>query len=593
MNHSFKRVFPYLIIFLLTAAVYFQNLWFDYSYLDDNLIVFQEYHKINSVSNIPSTFTGGYLYDNYYRPMVMISFIVDTAIAGQSSSMYHLTNLILHLLICFLAYLLLKKLTGEDFLSLILALFFSIHPVNINAVSWIAGRNDLLLTLFTLLSFLFFIKYSRENKNSFLLLSALFYLLGMFSKETAVLIPLLLLFYFLLVNEFKIRSAIEKILLIILVYTIPALIYLVLRFVLSPVKSTGEISLSAFFQNLNIPFEYVAKMFYLFGISQLSMTNSTLIVLGILISAVILLLVIFNKNIDKKLILLGFIFFIVFVLPPLFVRMPASDGEFNYIDCRFYLPVFGILLIFAAIIRSYKSLAFWKKKSSKTVLTVLVSVFFVYVLVFNLTENQYYRNGKVFWSNVLNIYPERATYWMGLGYYYFDQKDYLKAAACAERAISLKPEITEYYQKASLAYDKAGNLRKSNALLEKLLVLDKDNARNYLLLIRNNLRLGDYDRATLIKTDLEKLPVYDLKKKSEIYSSAASLFIYSHKYDTAIELLHRAVDSQPGNPSHMNDLGVCFYYTGKIDSAKKYFSHAVKLDPSNKEFQKNYRLVNR
>lgn len=593
MNYSFKRLFPYFIIFFLTAVVYFQNLRFDYSYLDDNLIVFQEYQKINSVSNIPSAFTGGYLYDTYYRPMVMISFIVDTAIAGRSSSMYHLTNLIIHLLVCFLVYLLLRKLTGEDFLSLVLALFFSIHPVNLNAVSWIAGRNDLLLTLFTLLSFLFFIKYVRQNKGRFLMLSAVFYLFGMFSKETAVLIPILFLFYYLLVNNFKIRPVINKTLFIIFVFAIPALIYLVLRFGLSPVKSTGEISLFAFFQNLNIPFEYVAKMFYLFGFSQLSMTNSALIILGVFISVVILLLTIFNKNIDKKLFLLGLIFFMLFVLPPLFVRMPASDGEFNYIDCRFYLPFFGFLLIFAVIIKSFKSLAFWKSNASKTGLAVLISIFFVYVLVFNITENQYYRNGKVFWSNVLKIYPERATYWMGLGYYYFDQREYLKAAACAERAISLKPGINEYYQKASLAYDRAGDLKKSNHLLEKLLVLDKDDTRNYLLLIRNNLKLGDYERAVTYKNDLEKLPINDSKKRGKIYSSAASYFIYSHKYNPAMDLLYRAADSQPGNPSHLNDLGVCFYYTGKIDSAKKYFSEAVKLNPSSKEFQKNYSLVNR
>lgn len=593
MNYSFKRFFPYFIILFLTAAVYFQNLWFDYSYLDDNLIVFQEYQKINSVSNIPSAFTGGYLYDTYYRPMVMISFIVDTAIAGQSPAMYHLTNLVLHLMVCFLVYVLLKKLTGEDFLSLILALIFSIHPVNLNAVSWIAGRNDLLLTLFTLLSFLFFIKYSGENKNRFLLLSSFFYLLAMFSKETAVLIPIVILFYYLLVNNFKIRSVINRTLLIVFVFALPAIIYLVLRFVLSPVKSTGEISLSAFSQNMNVPFEYIAKMFYLFGFSQLSMTNPTLIILGAIISAVILLLVIFNKSIDKKMFLLGLIFFMLFVLPPLFVRMPASDGDFNYIDCRFYLPFFGFLLIFAALIGSYKFSVVWKKKNSKTVLTVIVSVFFVYLLIFNLTENQYYRNGKVFWSNVLNIYPERATYWMGLGYYYFDQKEYLKAAACAEKAISLKPEITEYYQKASLAYDKAGDLNRSNGLLEKLLVLDKNNTRNYLLLIRNNLRLGDYDRAVAYKNDLEKLPINDLKKRGDAYSSAASYFIYSHKYDPAIELLHKVAYIQPDNSSHINDLGVCFYYTGRIDSAKIYFSEAVKLDPSNKEFQKNLHLVNR
>ncbi len=149
-----RKLYPYLLILVLCSIVYSQNLWFNFAYLDDNLIVFQEYHKINSISKIPDTFTEGYLFDNYYRPMVMISFIIDTAIAGQSSMMYHLTNLLLHIIVSFLVYLLLNKISKENVLSLIFAILYSIHPININAVSWIAGRNDLLVTLFALLSLL-------------------------------------------------------------------------------------------------------------------------------------------------------------------------------------------------------------------------------------------------------------------------------------------------------------------------------------------------------------------------------------------------------------------------------------------------------
>ncbi len=421
MNYHLKLFFPYCIITFTTVVVFFQNLGFDYSYLDDNLIVFQEYQKINSISKVPYAFTGGYLYDTYYRPIVMTSFIIDTAIAGQSSTMYHLTNLILHVLVCFLVYSLLKELTRKDILSLILTLFFCIHPINLNSVSWIAGRNDLLLTFFTLSSFLSFIKYVNNKKKTFLILSSLFCLLGMFSKETAILTPVLIMFYLGLINGFKIKPRMNQMLVVIMTYTIPALIYFMFRFILSHVNEPGSIGLSAFFTNLNIPFEYLSKIFYLPAILPLSMPNNDLMLGGIFLFVIILTIIILKRNVEKKIVYLGLTIFLLFVLPPLFVHIPADDGGFNYIDCRFYLPFFGLLLIFAAIVKSFWPLAIWKNLNIKVGTTILISIFFVYVLFSNLSQNQNYSNGKLFWGSVLMAYPERATYWIGLGYYYFDK----------------------------------------------------------------------------------------------------------------------------------------------------------------------------
>ena len=139
------KYYPQLILLGLIILSYAHNLWFGFTYIDDNLIVFDQYDKIKSVSQIPSAFINGYLFDNYYRPIVMISFILDTAIAGQSSLMYHLTNIILHVIVTFIIYKILLLVGVKEIVSLIASAFFAVHPLNVSAVSWIVGRNDLLL----------------------------------------------------------------------------------------------------------------------------------------------------------------------------------------------------------------------------------------------------------------------------------------------------------------------------------------------------------------------------------------------------------------------------------------------------------------
>ena len=122
---------------------------------------------------------------------------------------------------------------------------------------------------------------------------------------------------------------------------------------------------------------------------------------------------------------------------------------------------------------------------------------------------------------------------------------------------------------------------------------EKDNPSNIVNLIKNNLKRGNYEKATALKNDLEKIQIEDLKKKGELYSSAAYYFGGSGRYEESIGLMKKAVEFQPKNGNFLNDLGAYYYLTGKTDLARKYFSGAVKLSPSNKEFQKNFSLASK
>jgi 4-amino-4-deoxy-L-arabinose transferase-like glycosyltransferase len=127
--------------------------------------------------------------------MLTISFIFDYQIGGASPFIYHFVNVLLHLLATCLLFIFLQKLDYRKELAFLFSFIFLIHPAMTQTVAWIPGRNDSLLAIFILASFIFFIKYLKE-KSSNLFWSLFFSGLAFFTKESAVLVVPIIFFYF-------------------------------------------------------------------------------------------------------------------------------------------------------------------------------------------------------------------------------------------------------------------------------------------------------------------------------------------------------------------------------------------------------------
>lgn len=127
----------------------------------------------------------------YYRPLVELSFWLDQRLWGLEPSVMHLENMLLHLANALLVYRIASRCarkTGADLLWLPLcsALLFALHPVNVEAVAWIAGRTDPILALFALSGSLFLLRWLDDAGWTDALWAVLFYTLAALTKETAV-----------------------------------------------------------------------------------------------------------------------------------------------------------------------------------------------------------------------------------------------------------------------------------------------------------------------------------------------------------------------------------------------------------------------
>jgi protein O-mannosyl-transferase len=128
-----------------------------------------------------------------YHPLAWISHMADIRPFGMKPGSQHLVNLALHLGNTVLLFLLLWKMTGAYWKSLLAAAMFGLHPVNVEAVAWLAQRKILLGTLFWLLAMLSHRFYARKPGLSRYMLTLLVFVCGLLSAPMVATLPLVLL----------------------------------------------------------------------------------------------------------------------------------------------------------------------------------------------------------------------------------------------------------------------------------------------------------------------------------------------------------------------------------------------------------------
>lgn len=138
---------------------------------------------------------GGIWHSGYYRPIINLTYWADYHLWGLRASGFRTSNLVLHILNCFILFSLIVLLLGDRRKALLIALIFSVHPIHTEAVSWVSSRNNILVSIFCLSSFYCYIQSLKNGRSLLVLPSSLLFAAGLLSKEFALMmIPLVLLY---------------------------------------------------------------------------------------------------------------------------------------------------------------------------------------------------------------------------------------------------------------------------------------------------------------------------------------------------------------------------------------------------------------
>ncbi len=195
MKITVRKELKLALTLIFVLAVYFQSINHPFSRFDDPGII--DHFGLNSSLSFLDVIksTAGI----YSRPIVSISYWLDSRLWGMDPSFMHLENIIAHLANVFLVFLIASRLPASSRFKgfpFFCALLFGLHPINCESVNWIPGRTDLFAGIFILFAFFSLIRAIQEESIRFAILAFVAAFVGILAKETAIMfIPVAFLVY--------------------------------------------------------------------------------------------------------------------------------------------------------------------------------------------------------------------------------------------------------------------------------------------------------------------------------------------------------------------------------------------------------------
>jgi tetratricopeptide (TPR) repeat protein len=184
------------ILLLITALTYVGTIRFDFVHDDFPVIVNNPF--LRAWHYAPQYFVSSLWKQmapsavaNYYRPIFLIFLRMNYALFAVRPLGWHLFAIGLHLLVTWLTYLVVRKMTGQFTTAWLTALIFGVHPIHHEVVAWVSGTPDSLFAVFFLLAFWAYLQSLEGSKGLWMSLSCALYALALLSKETAIVLPAL------------------------------------------------------------------------------------------------------------------------------------------------------------------------------------------------------------------------------------------------------------------------------------------------------------------------------------------------------------------------------------------------------------------
>lgn len=550
-----------LLLVLLPALVYCKTIGFGFVDFDDVLIIKNNYHLLSDITNIKLAFFSDAFLQNpgklFYRPVQTISYMFDAMIGKDSPWIYHLSNLLIHILTVISFYFLLNILRIKRFLALLIVLLFSIHPLFASDISWMPARGDLLIGLLGIWLFISFIKHISTGGIKYFILHAVLFLIIIFTKETCILFPAVLLIYYWFI--FKQRS-IKLLIPYGLVWTTFAGFYLFMRNkVIQESVSNQLFGIGPFIKNLpSIPIIF-GKFFIPHSLTTLPLFDSVSLIIGILFFILTIYVTIRSIKENNGLIATGFLWFLILSIAPMFVRVMDADYFFNYFEHRSYLPLIGLMIALAAFLNNYIDTI----KSS-----IVLSVSLAIILLFSIqsySHSQDYKDNFSFYGAAIKSNPEKnALAYTNRGNAFMDIQDYNDALTDQQSAVNILETAGIYYSKGYLELQ-VGDMTNAEKDFSKSIELDSAFSISYINRSVIYDRQQKYPQALADIEKAEKLT----PDSALVYCKKGNIFLHQNIFPEAIKNYTRAISLNPSLVEPYNKRAMAYFNTMQYENAIK------------------------
>ena len=203
---SSSQRFNLWTVLLITGITYLGVVRFGFVYDDDPQILLNPF--IKTWGYLPQYFRNSVwkhfdpnVHVSYYRPIFLLWARLNYAVFDIRPLGWHVTTILLHLLVTWLVYLVICRITGRMQLAWLTALIFGVHPIHHEVVAWVSGTTESLFAALFLLSFLSYLRARESANKAWMFVSYGCYALALFAKETAIVLPGLIFAHTWLTND--------------------------------------------------------------------------------------------------------------------------------------------------------------------------------------------------------------------------------------------------------------------------------------------------------------------------------------------------------------------------------------------------------
>ena len=128
-----------------------------------------------------------------WHPLTWLSHALDYQLFALNPAGHHMDSVLIHALNAVLLFLLLAWATKRVGPSLLVALLFALHPINVESVAWVAERKNVLSTFFFLLAIGAYGRYAQKPEWRRYLLVMVLFVAGLMAKPMVITLPFVLL----------------------------------------------------------------------------------------------------------------------------------------------------------------------------------------------------------------------------------------------------------------------------------------------------------------------------------------------------------------------------------------------------------------
>lgn len=439
-----NRYLIFVVLALATLLTYADSVGNSFTWDDVPLIVNNPAYK--NPANLPVLFKSS---DTspigeqvaYFRPVNNLSYLLDFQLYGLNPLGYHVENVMLHLIAVLLLYTLIDRLFFNGTLAFLSALIFAVHPINTEAVAFIAARNNVLALVFMLLSFITYISAHNRKKVISFFFSGLFFFLSALCKESTLMLPFILGLY-----DFKFSRSFKEQVRLKIVTLSPFVLFSAVYFAMRAhaLASTVGIGLDIeglgqrMLKNIYIIPKYLVHFIYplnlsiIYSMPENYLSGSTWL---FLLWVAILLILFFLLRLRNAVLNFGLLWFAVNFVPVsniVPISFPASLVPMA--DRFMYLPAIGLYIIAAECLYYSYTRFKWKKTVIFSAVAVILALSFLTV-----RRNLDWKDDLTLFKSTVRSQPNAVVGHYNLGCEYKDRGDLINAEKEWKETLRLNP----------------------------------------------------------------------------------------------------------------------------------------------------------